>query len=148
MGNQLIRHALRRFGVSDQGGCRDPEGAVARRSRPRLVDALDELVEGSHDQVRAPSRSSCSMPHGPRRIQTARIPAAADGTTSLSTRSPTYATEPGAGEPRSSNVRAKNAGSGLCKPIASLMAIASTRTPSASSSPCRRAGWLAVTATR
>lgn len=36
-----------------------------------------------------PSRSSCRTPHGPRRIQTARMPAARAGRRSLSMRSPT-----------------------------------------------------------
>ncbi len=74
-------------------------------------------------------------PHGPRRSHTARMPAAADGRTSLSGRSPTYATAAGSGSTHQlQGARAKNAGSGFETPISSLMAITSGSMPSARSS--------------
>jgi hypothetical protein len=64
------------------------------------------------------------------------------GWTSLSIRSPTYATDPGSGEPSSSSVRAKKAGSGLATPSASLIASTSASTRCARSSSSRSpAGW-------
>ena len=53
-------------------------------------------ASGSDARSSRPSAASggvaCNRPHGPRRTCTARSPAAAAGRTSLSTRSPTYAT--------------------------------------------------------
>src|SRR5262249_22067062 len=52
---------------------------------------------------------SCRWPHGPRRTCTATRPAASAGATSLSTRSPTYATS-AAGRPVASTTRSKKRG--------------------------------------
>src|SRR5581483_9547818 len=63
----------------------------------------------------APAGGSWRKPHGPRRTCTATMPAASAGTTSLSTRSPTYAILSG-GAPASSTTCAKNPGAGFCTP--------------------------------
>jgi monovalent cation:H+ antiporter-2, CPA2 family len=148
LGNQLVRHALRRFGVSDRevAAILDARrgGGEAQASPIRSTSSSSELMVRAG---RTPPGSSWMTPHGPRRSQMARMPAAAAGMTSLSTRSPTYATDPGSGLPISSRQRSKNAGCGFATPSVSLIAITSTSTPIARSSADRDAGWLATTAT-
>ena len=55
LGNELIRHALRRFGVSDRevaAFLEAPRGEAECSTRPRLADALDELVQRADHEVR------------------------------------------------------------------------------------------------
>ena len=58
------------------------------------MDALDELIEGAHHKVRGPIGVIVEEAPWAAANPDARMPAAADGRTSLSTLSPTYATSP------------------------------------------------------
>ena len=81
------------------------------------------------------------QPHGPRRTNTATMPAAWAGLTSLSSRSPTYAIAPGR-SPSSDATRAKNAGSGFEMPQPSEVATSSNSMPSCRSTLAAGTGWL------
>ena len=87
-------------------------------------------------------------PHGPRRKPDGPHAGRGCGTTSLSMRSPTYATS-GDPDPRAASASAsKNAAAGLATPSSSLMAMTSTSKPSARSSAGPRCGLIGDTATR
>src|SRR5690349_13810463 len=84
---------------------------------------------------------SCSSPHGPRRTCTANIPARFAGSTSLSTRSPTYASSDGA-RLASSQTRRKNSREGFSTPHSAEVAMKSTSSPQSASASRACAGWL------
>ena len=75
------------------------------------------------------------------------MPAAAAGRTSLSTRSPTYATSAGGHASRSATA-AKNAGSGFSTPSVSLEATRSSGTSTPPNTASAACGWLPATPTR
>jgi hypothetical protein len=79
--------------------------------------------------------------HGPRRTKIAAMPARAAGPTSLSSRSPTYATSPAA-RCSSATIRSKKAGSGFWTPQPSDEAAISSGTPMAPSTASVEVGWL------
>src|SRR5262249_27082178 len=90
-----------------------PDAKVAHADHSDASAAGSTLSESIWSA--ATSVPGWSRPHGPRRIQTATRPAAAAGSTSLSTRSPTYATSCGS-KPASATSRSKNPGDGLRTP--------------------------------
>src|SRR5262245_64236380 len=101
---------------------RDPvlEGmGVVTEANPKFAHRSEANAPGSEARSSSPIAASGGVgwrrPHGPRRTWIAIIPAAAAGSTSLSTRSPTYAISAGA-YPTSSATSPKKAGSGLRTP--------------------------------